>query len=484
MTLKLNINESFICRIWEGSESYYSNLLTSDGEEVTVIEVGNRNYDSGPDFLNSKIRIGGKTYSGDVEVHRGFSGWEDHNHKKDSRYNSVILQVVMWDSSNRTRPKLRKHRKLPTIILSKFLTRSINEIWQEIIENPSEKFKLPCYGNNENVSSETIKEFFAKLSIDRLELKARRFKQRLTELAKEAPRNIKAQEYLRKGTLWNQVFYEYLFEALGFSKNKEPMLKLTRGLRLSMIKKFLASSREDRLIFVQALAYGCAGFLFDLRAKSEYIDDIKRMWNGVKDKLNMEKPVRSEWQFFRMRPSNFPTLRLAYGAQLILRILFEDLFKGIVLNFQTEEFKVKECYDNLSSLLEPDEDYYWSKNYYFSKPSKKCHKLLGTERLNDILINVIIPLVYFYSVTFNSNDVKRNVISFYNLAKINSHNSILNVIETQLLDRRGLRINSPSFDQAAIQLYSFYCTRERCNVCDIGKIVFKEKAYEYKIIFY
>jgi hypothetical protein len=480
---KLNINESFISKIWEGWRKNYSNLLTSEGDIVEVIDIGVRNYDSGPDFTNSRVKIGNKTYSGDVEIHRDFSGWEEHNHLKDSRYNSVILQVVMWDSPERTEPKLRKKRKLPTVILSRFLTRSIHEIWQEIIENPSDKFKLPCYEVNRNVSRETIVDFLEKLSFERLNLKCRRIKQRLSELSGEIY-NRSSPQIIRDADLWKQAFYEFTFEALGFSKNKETMLKLTKSFRLKLIKQILDNTKGDRLLFTQALLFGSAGFLFDIRTKSEYTDNLRQIWNEVKDKLKIERLNCSEWKFFRMRPSNFPTLRLAYGSQIILRLLYEDLFKGIVLNFQADDFKVGDCYNNLKSLLEPYDDYYWSKNYFFSRQSKRTYQLLGEERLNDIIINVIIPFVYLYSVTFKNSDITKNVLNFYSDLKIKADNSVVKVIKTQLLNHTRIKINSPAIEQAAMQLYNFYCTRERCEMCEIGKSVYKEKAYEYKIIFY
>jgi hypothetical protein len=185
-----------------------------------------------------------------------------------------------------------------------------------------------------------------------------------------------------------------------------------------------------------------------------------------------------------MRPSNFPSLRLAYGSQIILRLLYEDLFKGIVLNYQADNFRIRDCYSNLKNLLEPDEDYYWSKNYFFSKPSKKMNLLLGSERLIDIIIDVIIPFVYLYSITFENENAKRNVISFYDSFKIKPHNSVLQIMENQLLGKTGVRISTPAVEQAAIQLYNFYCTRRRCNVCGVGKSVFGDKTYDYKIIFY
>ncbi|HEY3250377.1 MAG TPA: DUF2851 family protein, partial [Ignavibacteria bacterium] len=113
---KLNINESFICKIWENADEYLLPLKTTDGEDVEIVDYGKKNYDSGPDYIDASIKIGGKLLKGHVEIHQDFKHWFEHNHPADRKYVSVILQVVLWDSKNRKSPKLRIKRNLPTVI--------------------------------------------------------------------------------------------------------------------------------------------------------------------------------------------------------------------------------------------------------------------------------------------------------------------------------------------------------------------------------
>jgi hypothetical protein len=290
---------------------------------------------------------------------------------------------------------------------------------------------------------------------------------------------VKSTEYLKKKNLWEQVLYEFIFEALGYSKNKEQMLKLSQSLKLSFFEK-----SDVDTIQAQALLYGPAGFLFDLRIKDEYTDKIKKIWKNLEKKVTSHRLNRSKWNFFRLRPQNFPTLRIAYGSQLVLKILNDDLLKNATLCFCNENFTLKKTYKGLSELLQPNNDEYWSHHYDFGKNSKSANKLLGKHRINDIIINVIVPLVYFYGDVFKLTEVKSNVLEFYNNFPIKADNSIVNLIETQVLNRGSLKINSPAMEQAAIQLYNFYCTRERCNECEIGKRVLNKRGYEYKIIYY
>ncbi len=476
MKPKLNINESFICKIWESGNNYYSGLQTTSGEDVEILNYGKRNHDAGPDYKEAKVKIEGKTLTGDIEIHRDFKNWAEHNHSKDRKYNSVILHVVLWDSEERENPKLRIKRDLPTVILANHLKSSIHDVWQDIINKPSDKLRLPCYNLNENVNDETILEWFDKLAQERLNLKIERLIQRLAELQKETGLD------LRKKDLWEQLLYEFTFEALGFSKNKEQMLRLSSGLHLEKLKGLL--KKDNSITYLQSVLFGTAGFLFDVRQKDDYIDSVKKYWKDVSGKVNIPMLNRPEWNFFRMRPQNFPTIRIAYGSQVILKLLNEDLFKNIILSFEGGKFNIKDCYKTLTALFKPRGDKYWEIHYDFGKASKSQNKLIGKQRIEDIIVNVIIPLVYLYASEFKNSIVKNNVISLYQEQKIKPDNSIVNVIQKQIIKNRKIEIDTPAREQAAIQLYNFYCMRERCNDCMIGKSVFKDTGYEYKIIFY
>lgn len=415
MKPRLNINESFICRIWEGGAEYYSDLAADSGEEVEIIAYGKRNHDAGPDYKDAKVKIGGKVLAGDVEIHRDFKNWIEHDHQKDRRYNSVILHVVLWDSHDKTPPKLRIKRDLPTVILANHLKRSIHDIWQEIISKPSDKFRLPCHDKTSGLSKELFEKWFDKLSIERLKLKSRRITDRLKEIDIEL---FGGRKVLNKKEQWEQLLYEFIFEALGFSKNKEQMLKLAGILNLNKIKKLGSTD----IIKLQSLLFGTAGLLFDVRAKDEYIDKIKTNWKRVEPDLNIEKLARADWNFFRLRPQNFPTVRLAYGAQLIQKILNEDLFKKIIVLFQSKALKPAAIRNELKELLSPARDEYWESHYDFGKTSKSRNNLLGSQRTADIMINVIIPVVYLYSDIFKDNLINQNVLKLYCGLKISPDN--------------------------------------------------------------
>lgn len=460
--------------MWEGGNAYYSGLVTDSGEDVEVLEYGSRNYDSGPDYKNAKVRIGDKVFTGDIEVHRDFKNWAEHNHPKDRRYNQVILHVVMWDSVDRTPPKLRIKRDLPSVILANHLKSSIHDIWKDIISNPSGKFRLPCYEYNLSADNETIFKTLNRLAAERLSLKVKRIKNRIFEIAGTGTDKVLPSNK----AVWEQALYEFIFEALGFSKNKEQMMKLASSVTLKLLGKYAGND----ITKIQALLYGTAGFFFDIRSKDDYIDFVKEYWRSLENKLNLNRLQRSQWNFFGQRPQNYPTLRVAYGSQIVYRLLYNNFLKNLINLFA--ESHPKKLFTGLKELFAPRKDRYWQNHYDLGKLSKNENKLGGIQRITDIIINVIIPYSWLYGETFNKKNIVQNSLILYNDLKITPDNNIIRLMNSQLLSRRNIKINTPAYEQAVIQLYNFYCTRENCGKCGIGKRVFENKGYDYKIIYY
>lgn len=467
--IKLNLNENFISRIWEES-SYYSDLKTTEGEKVVVVNYGKKNNDAGPDYKDAKVKIGNVVYSGSIEIHRSLKEWHEHNHKRDNKYNELILQVVLYSSEDDF-PKVKKSRSVPTVVLSEFLTKSIHAIWKEIINNPSLSFKLPCYSQNKKVAFEIKVEWLNKLSIERLKYKTQRISLRLEEISEDDSKKI----------FWEQVLFEFICEALGYSKNKEQFLKLARRIKLNKIKEM----KLDK-IQIESLLFGLGGFLKDLRFKDFYLDELKLNWNYLKDILRKEIMDKSEWNFFRLRPPNFPTLRIAYASGLLYEILYNDFFKKIIKIFE-ESKNLKS--DLESCFITDDISDYWKNHYNFGKESlfrkasKSENKIVGRERITDIISNVILPVVYFYSIKFENESLRKRVEFYYKKEKQKSGtNEITRVMEKQL----DVKVHSLSDEQGLIQLHNFYCIQGRCSECEIGKIVFaREETLEpLKIILY
>ena len=462
---KLNLNENFVSRIWEES-SYYENLKTTEGHDVEVLDYGVRNFDSGADYKDAKVKINGVVYTGDVEIHRSLKDWSQHKHKRDGKYNKVILQVVFWDSDydKDSIPSVKGPRQVPTIILSNFLVRSIHSIWKDIINKPSENFQLPCYPKNLDLSSSIKKELIKSIGLKRIKYKAQRIKQKL-----DTPINTS----LRK-TIWEQALFEFILEALGFSKNKKQFLKLASRMDLTKIK-----SLNLNLLQMDSLFYGSSGFLKELRFKDDYIQNLKSEWHKLNETLSFDTMNKSEWNFFRLRPPNFPTVRLAYASGLCYEILYNDFFKRVVLCFEKSKDVFKGLSDIFARIKISD---YWIQHYNFGKKRNVSHKIIGKDRISDIVNNVLLPLLYLYSKEFGKKNLEEKVYLYFIQTKYKGKNEITRVMEKQL----GYKVNSVSDEQGIIHLHNFYCVKGKCSECKIGDMIFNRvsEADYLKIILY
>ncbi|MCE1164940.1 MAG: DUF2851 family protein [Bacteroidetes bacterium] len=448
---KLNLNESFISRIWM-NPSNYGELRTTEGKVVEVLSYGKPNFDSGADFSDSIVKIDGVLYSGDIEIHCSVKDWKIHKHTKNRKYNKVILNVVMWgDESDDAMPKTAR-RTIPTVILSEFLSRSIHEIWKDLINNPAPAFLLPCSREIGNLDRATVKSWLNELGMERLKYRAERIKRRLETLKSET-------QSADGKFAWETALMEFVFEALGFSKNKEPFLKLAGMLDISKIR-LCCKTHDD----FDALLYGCSGLFTGHR--DAYAYRIKSKWNLIQEELKSEAMDRSEWNFFRLRPVNFPTLRMAYASGFLMELAKGDLFRRLVFCFKNSPETVKDITGILLGIEYSD---YWKTHYDFGKESKAEKTAAGQSRAEDIITNVVLPLMHVYSREFRDDDLLVKTKRIYMNGDDNSDNVILKMMKKQL----GLRPSSICESQGVIHLHNFYCSKERCSECRIGEKVFE-----------
>lgn len=454
---KPGLNEDFICRIWE-DRSNYNDLKTFNGECVEVLEFGIKNFDAGPDYKNAKVKIEGIVYAGSIEIHRTVKDWYLHNHKGDNKYNDVILHVVFYGDDpdeNSEHPKVKKSRSIPTVILSEHLSRSVHEIWKEIINNPSPAFKLPCYPENCSVTHIVKTGWINSLAMERLKFKAERIKLYLEENYTD----------IRKRSYWEKILFQFICESLGYSKNKEQFLKLSGKIDPEYIRK-----RDFSLNEIESMLFGLAGFLYDLNYKDIYISELKTHWQKINSEFKKERMDKSEWNFFRLRPPNFPTLRIAYASGVLYDILKRNLFKDIIGIFENGTKVKRELEERFSEIHVSG---YWNHHYNFGRLSSRETYNIGKERITDIIVNVILPLAYLYSEYFDKNSLKNRVENFYRKEKQKSGgNEVIRVMEKQI----GVKVRSISDEQGLIQLHNKYCVKGKCSECEIGKIVFSNES--------
>ncbi|MGH2567401.1 MAG: DUF2851 family protein, partial [Bacteroidota bacterium] len=400
-----NIHERFLRHIWSQQYLKQSELRTADGRPVEVINVGALNLDGGPDFFGAKIKIGRTTYSGDVEIHRNVHEWLQHHHEKDPRYNRVVLHVVLEGDADRSPTVVQSGRSIPVLILEPFLSESIRSIWQKTIldERVRRSESIKCFRLNGDISSDLLRRWLHRLAVERLELKLRRFEERLKQLAHEQLSEVRepfrrygirregspdeippplrelTQKDFADKRLWEQLMYEGAMEGLGYSKNQEPFGRLAQNVSLTWIRHAEIESDARR---VEAVLFGAAGLLPKIRSLKDkeskaYARELIHGWHGMRTAYRGEVLHPGDWQFFPTRPSNFPTVRLAAAPHVIQKLLRGDLFRTIIQTLKSTS-PASEKQARLHKLFRVEAHMFWSHHYNFDEPANKPINTLGT----------------------------------------------------------------------------------------------------------
>jgi hypothetical protein len=496
-----HIHERFLHFIWQNKYLVLDELKSLDGQRIEIINIGVPNRDAGPDFRDAKMRIGRTLYQGDVEIHHDLTDWQRHFHSKDPKYNRVILHVVLrWHPRKAVLrpPKTQSGRDIQTLVLEPFLTEPLPLVWQRAIldERRDRGQTIRCYGKNEAVSPQIIKSWIEKLAVERMELKIRRFDERLRELVdehrlvvkepypryyddpSEIPPPIKeyTQKDFSKKAIWEQLLYEGIMEGLGYSKNQEPFLRLARNISLEFIRQEMEGDGESPVLKLQAMLFGGAGLLASKKAYDDvqtqiYLTSVRKSWRKIRKQYRREVLHEADWQFFRLRPQNFPTVRLAAISFLLDRFLRKDWMREIIQTFKSEDGS-EDGLSALRLLFTADAAGYWAEHFTLGgRAHRPIKRLIGLERVQGIILNTVIPVALLYARIFKDSSVRREALTLYQNLSSAEQNSILKSMWAQLLKER-LSVTSAYLQQGAIQLYKFYCVDERCGECEIGKIVF------------
>jgi hypothetical protein len=496
-----HIHERFIHFIWRNKYLNVDELKSLDGQGIEIIDIGTPNRDAGPDFRDARVRIGKTLYRGDVEIHRDLTDWQRHFHSADPKYNRVILHVVLrWHPRKAVvpPPKTQSGRDIPTFVLEPFLTEPLPLVWQRaILDERRERVQtIKCHGKNDDVPPQLIKNWIERLAVERMELKIRKFDERLKELVderrlvvnepypryyedpSEIPPPIKeyTQKDFSKKQLWEQLLYEGIMEGLGYSKNQEPFLRLARNLSLEFIRQERQEDGDNSLLSLQAMLFGAAGFLGTKKSPVDtetrkYVASLLKTWRRTRKKYQREVLHEADWQFFRLRPQNFPTVRLAAMSFLLDKLLSRNWVREVIQVVKSQRTTVEKLAE-LQTLLTGEADGYWTEHFTFGgQKHQQAKRLIGLERVQDIILNTVIPITLLYARVFKDPAVRKHVLELYVSFPAPESNSILRTMSTQLLKQR-LPLKTAFLHQGTIQLYKFYCAEEQCGECEIGRSVF------------
>lgn len=411
------MNEQLLQYIWQFQYFNKSELQTTEGEVLEIIQPGKINLNQGPDFINAKIKIGNTVWAGNVELHLKSSDWDRHKHANDKNYKNVIFHVVYEQDA------VVNH--IPVLALKSRISKSLLSRYKDLMQ--SQSFIL-CEGMIKNVSEITIVSWKERLITERLSRK--------TEVVFA---------YLEENNFhWEETFWWMLAKNFGTKVNAEAFEAIAQSVSINILAK-----HKNQIHQLEALLLGQAGLL-EQEFEEDYAIMLQKEYRFLSSKYKLQ-PIRQPVHFLRMRPFNFPTVRLAQLAALIQTSthLFSKTLEEASLQKVKELFKV-EAND------------FWNYHYRLESESKLKQKAIGENMIDNILINTIFPMLFAYGMYHQKQSIKDKVLKWIEEVKAEK-NTITNKFEAL-----GIKNNHALDSQALIELKNQYCNHRRCLQCAIG----------------
>ncbi|MEM9981571.1 MAG: DUF2851 family protein [Bacteroidota bacterium] len=426
------MQEDFLHFIWQFQYYEQTNLMTQKEEPLTILEKGTQNTQAGADFSEARIRIGEVLWAGDVEIHLCASDWEKHQHHLDPHYNKVILHVVWIDDQ----PVYRQDGStLPTLALRTRVDVSLLHRYQHLQQN---KGLIACERHWPTVAPLQKLLMLDKAASHRLERKATAVKVLFKQCEED----------------WERLTFRLLVQSFGFKVNQDGFELLAQSIPVRSLYK-----QKDQLLQLEAIFFGQAGFLEEV-VDDPYHTQLRQEYQFLRKKYQLEQVVSPPWKFMRLRPANFPTIRLAQLANLFYQQ--ESIFSRFI-HFDS--------YQTLSAFLSVTASSYWQTHYHFQKPfSKKQSGRLGKGSMDSLVVNTIVPLLVFYAKQKDKPQYLDKAVA--TLEEIKAENNKI----TRIWEALGLSVKNAFDSQALIEQYNMFCQPQRCLHCTVGAQILSKEA--------
>jgi hypothetical protein len=418
------MNEAFLHFVWMHHLFGDKFGTTPTGEMVEVVFVGNHNTNGGPDFTDARVKIGDTLWVGNVEVHLRSSDWFRHGHHTDRAYDNVILHVVLEDDR---KVYTTEGRLIPALLLD--FDRTLLNRYVAMMHH---RKWIPCEDFIQEVDKLVVDVWLHKLLIERLEYRGEDIKTSLQQQNND----------------WDEVFYQKLARAFGYHINADPFEMLAKSLPAKRMAK-----HRDHLMQIEAMMFGQAGLLSGIPV-DEYQAQLASEYSFLQKKYSMKPMAGYLWKHLRLRPVNFPAIRMAQLAALLQRV--DNLFESLLHLSSIEE---------VHQLLEVPPSSYWEHHYDFGKPSRTRIHGLGEEMRRTVIINVFVPFLYYYGTLKNRKELVEIALTW--LEKLAPENNQI----TRQWERLGVHNENAFISQALIQLKKEYCHYRRCLSCQVGKSI-------------
>ena len=436
------IGEKFVSHVWDGGHFIKTNLRAKDGRELEILHPGEWNTDAGADFRNARIKIDGETFIGDIEIHVKNSDWRIHHHDRNPKYNSTILHVAFWDGGISLLTRKQNGEYIPTLILCDYIDRSIGRMWR-IIEN--EENPCPHSVTISSMNPELLREILNQTGAERLIAKSKKFDEQI---------GIKGVD---------QTLYEGIMDALGYSKNREQFRQLAEKVPVELL---IGQTPET----IQAILFGVAGLLPSEKKLNketkQYLNIIIPLWERFAPQFCNVPMSADDWVFFRLRADNFPTRRIAGISYVLAGCDGSSGDTPLLTKFLNPLAETGKTSSKLRKILMPEAIGYWARHYSFGdKKHKQSKFLIGKNRADDIIINVILPMLLACS---QESKLRESVIGLYTGYTALQDNRITRFFSERVF--RSIEIyrstaNSASRQQGLIHIYKWFCEVQNCDNC-------------------
>jgi hypothetical protein len=423
------MKEDFLHYLWKFKKFDVLKLKTTNSEEVIVTSSGQYLQTAGPDFFNAKIIIAGQLWAGNVEIHLKSSDWYVHHHERDDAYDTIILHVV-WEHD--TEVYRKNNEPIPVVELRNYVAAETLLNYQSLM---TPKSWIYCEKSLENTDEFLLKMWQERLFIERLERKSLLFQDILNRTEND----------------WEAVLFCSLAKNFGLNVNGSTFLKIAERIPFTVIRK--ESSELENL---EALLFGVAGLLAEEK-EDTYYKDLQARYSYLVRKYKLDPELYLSVQFFKLRPDNFPTIRLSQLANLYYS--HRNLFSKIIEN---------KSLTNIYTIFNVAASTYWENHYLFDKASNRKSKKLSKGFIDLLVINTLIPLQFAYSRSIGLAIGEDLIDLLKEIAP--EKNTIIDKFNFF-----GLKSANAFETQALLQLKNEYCAKNSCLECAIGMELMKKE---------
>jgi len=420
------MKEEFLHYLWKYSLYDQDKLVDNDGNKIIILNPGEYNRDSGPDFFNARISVGGTVWAGNIEIHTLSSHFDNHGHQNDPAFNNVILHIV---AENDKRVFNSKGEELLTVEIA--FDNSLYNNYISLVNNP---YLIACQEEITKLDTIFVRHWLNSLAIERIQNKS----------------ELILSIFSETGNDWEETFYRLLSRYFGFRVNTEPFEMLARALPFKIIRK-----HSDNRFQIEALLFGTAGMLeeglFKEAICDKYYQDLIREYTVLSAKYSLQPIHGWLWKFSRLRPSNFPTVRISQLSAMFSAVngLFSKVMEA------TDILEIKKIFEVSASA-------YWDNHFVFGKESRPVLKITGSQATDIFLINAVIPVIFVYGQSRDCQDICERSLTF--LENVSGEENRI----TGEWRNAGIKSESAFYSQALIQLRNEYCKKRRCLDCRIG----------------